>query len=106
MQRARAAGIRVVLATGRRYSHALPLVEPLGLRVPLVTASGALVKHPADHSTLYRAEFEPPALLAALRLIDQCGYDPVFCADTFAQGFDYYYPRAERARPSWPATWP
>ena len=27
-------GIRVVLATGRRYSHALPLVEKLGIDVP------------------------------------------------------------------------
>ena len=38
----------MVLATGRRYSHALPLVETLGIDVPLVTASGALVKDPAD----------------------------------------------------------
>ena len=63
LERVSTAGIRVVLATGRRYSHALPLVEPLGIRVPLVTASGALVKDPTDHSTLYRAEFEPQALL-------------------------------------------
>ncbi|MEI6624141.1 MAG: glutamate 5-kinase, partial [Actinomycetes bacterium] len=46
---ATAAGVQVVLATGRRYSHTLPLVEPLGIDVPLVTASGALVKDPLDH---------------------------------------------------------
>ena len=33
------AGIRVVLATGRRYSKAIHLVEPLGLDVPLISAS-------------------------------------------------------------------
>ena len=43
-----------MLATGRRYSRTLHLVEPLGIDVPLVTASGALVKDPADHRTLYR----------------------------------------------------
>jgi Cof subfamily protein (haloacid dehalogenase superfamily) len=99
LERAGRAGIHVVLATGRRYSHALPLVEPAGIRVPLVTASGALIKDPTDHGTLYRAEFEPSALLAALRLIDACGYDPVFCADTYAEGFDYYYARADVRTP-------
>jgi hypothetical protein len=34
----------------------LPLVEPLGIDVPLVTASGATVR-PADHRTLYQARF-------------------------------------------------
>ena len=41
-----------MLATGRRYSRALPMVEMLGLDAPLVTASGALIKRPSDHSTL------------------------------------------------------
>ena len=42
IRRACDAGIRVVLATGRRYSKTLHLVEPLKLDVPLITASGAL----------------------------------------------------------------
>jgi Cof subfamily protein (haloacid dehalogenase superfamily) len=90
LARAGKAGIRVVLATGRRYSHALPLVEPLGIDVPLVTASGALVKDPIDHRTLFRAEFEPQTLLDAVALVDRHGFDPVLCADTFAEGFDFY----------------
>ena len=62
LRRACAAGIKIVLATGRRYSRALPLVEPLGLDLPLVTASGALIKHPLDHRTLFQAAFEPSLL--------------------------------------------
>jgi len=87
------AGIRIVLATGRRYSRTLPLVEPLGIDVPLVTASGALVKDPLDHRTLYRASFERDLLLAALAVVSTCGFDPVIYADTFSDGFDFYYPR-------------
>jgi hypothetical protein len=90
LARAGAAGIHVVLATGRRYSHALPMVETLGIDVPLVTASGALVKDPVDHRTLYQATFEPRLLLEALKIVDRCGFDPVVCADTFLDGFDYY----------------
>lgn len=84
------AGIRVVLATGRRYSRALPLVAPLGLEVPLITATGALVKDPRDHRTLYRAEFEPSLLRRMMHIVEQCGFDPVLYGDTFCQGFDFY----------------
>jgi len=90
LARAGEAGIHVVLATGRRYSHALPLVETLEIDVPLVTASGALIKDPLDHRTLYRATFDPQVLRDALAIVDRCGFDPVVCADTFGEGFDYY----------------
>ena len=93
------AGAHVVLATGRRYSRTLHLVEPLGIDVPLVTASGALVKDPIDHRTLYRAEFDDDILRGALMLIDRCGYDPVMCADTYTEGFDFYCARASVESP-------
>jgi 5-amino-6-(5-phospho-D-ribitylamino)uracil phosphatase len=99
LARAGEAGIRVVLATGRRYSHALPLVAPLEIDVPLVTASGALVKDPIGHRTLYQAQFEPQVLLDALAIVDGCGFDPVLCADTYAEGFDFYHARRESRTP-------
>lgn len=88
--RAGGAGIRVVLATGRRYSRALPLVAPLGLDVPLITATGALVKDPRNHGTLYRAEFDPGMLRRVMQIVRDCGFDPVLYGDTFCQGFDFY----------------
>jgi len=97
--RAGKAGIHVVLATGRRYSRTLHLIEPLGIDVPLVTASGALVKDPIDHRTLYRAQFDRRLLCDALELITRRGYDPVLCADTYAEGFDFYYARREVESP-------
>jgi Cof subfamily protein (haloacid dehalogenase superfamily) len=93
------AGIRVVLATGRRYSHTLPLVEPLGIDVPLVTASGALIKDPHGHRTLYQAQFDRQTLCEMLAIVDRCGFDPVLCADTFSEGFDYYLARMDVRTP-------
>ena len=93
--RAGKAGIHVVLATGRRYSRVLHLVEPLGIEVPLITASGALVKDARDHRTRYRAEFDRAVLCRAMAIVDECGYDPVVCADTFCEGFDFYHARVE-----------
>ena len=96
--RATDAGIHVVLATGRRYARARHLVESLGLDVPLITASGSLVKDPVSHKTLYRAEFDPRALRALLRLLARHGHDPIVNGDTHAEGFDFYYTREAASR--------
>ena len=91
------AGIRVVLATGRRYSRALPLVEPLALDVPLVTASGALIKDPLDHRTLFCAEYNPGVLAGALRIVDTAGLRTVALCRYLRPGIRLLLP-AHRAR--------
>lgn len=95
IERACNAGIRVVLATGRRYSRALPLVEPLKLHVPLISASGALIKDPIDHRTLFRATFLPGVLEATLRTVAAAGYEAVLYGDTYCEGFDFYCTRLD-----------
>ena len=95
LARARKAGIHVVLATGRRYSRTLHLVEPLGIEVPLITASGALVKCPHTHTTLRCSVFPDDVIRQIVRVLVAEGYDPILCADTYDQGFDYYMARQE-----------
>ena len=86
----RAAGIRVLLATGRRYRDTLPVAARLGIDAPLVTASGALVKRPTDHATLARAEFGTGVLEGVLTKIVAAGHEPVLYTDSFAHGFDFH----------------
>jgi hydroxymethylpyrimidine pyrophosphatase-like HAD family hydrolase len=88
--RVRAAGIRVMIATGRRYRDALPVAERLGLDMPLVTASGALVKHPAGHQTLTRADFAPGVVETVVATMLEAGHEPVLYTDSFAAGFDFH----------------
>jgi 5-amino-6-(5-phospho-D-ribitylamino)uracil phosphatase len=92
-------GIHVVLATGRRYSRVLPYVELLSLEVPVVTCAGALIKHPADHRTLFQADFDAALLRTALATVDEAGYESILCGDTFHQGFDFYCRRVEVEQP-------
>jgi hypothetical protein len=99
IRRAQQAGIGVALATGRRYSRSLALVDHLELDGPLITASGALIKHPRGHRTLFQAEFRPELLRAILLTIATAGYDSVLYTDSFASGFDFYCPRLEVAVP-------
>lgn len=99
LARAGEAGIRIVLATGRRYARALPIVDALGLDLPLVTASGALVKHPLDHSTLFMADLPRETLTRLLEVIDRSGFEAVLYADSFAEGFDFYCRRLDVSSP-------
>jgi len=89
------AGVRVMLATGRRYRDALPVATRLGLGMPLVTASGALVKHPAGHETLHRATFAAGAIERVIALTIAAGHEPVLYTDSFAEGFDFYCRRLD-----------
>jgi Cof subfamily protein (haloacid dehalogenase superfamily) len=97
--RATEAGIKLVLATGRRYRRALPLVEPLRINAPVVTASGALIKRPLDHVTLYRADLDPILLRRLLSILDAAGYQAVLYADTFDQGYDFFCVRDQVEQP-------
>lgn len=97
--RAADAGIKLVLATGRRYRRALPLVEPLGINAPVVTASGALIKRPLDHVTMYRAELDPDLLRRLLSILRAAGYEAVLYADTFDQGYDFFCAREDVEQP-------
>ena len=84
------AGVRVMLATGRRYRDTLPIAAELGLDVPIVTASGALVKRPSDHATLARAAFATGVLEGVVRMVVDAGHEPILYTDSFARGFDFH----------------
>jgi Cof subfamily protein (haloacid dehalogenase superfamily) len=97
VQSLRDAGIRVMLATGRRYRDALPVATTLGLDAPLVTASGALVKSPVGHTTLRRAGFATGVLERVLATVVAAGHEPIVYGDSFADGFDFYCRRLDVA---------
>jgi len=47
VQKMTAAGVKVVIATGRMYSAALPIAAQLGVSVPIIAYNGALIKSSA-----------------------------------------------------------
>lgn len=97
VRRLHEAGVRVMLATGRRYRDTLPVATCLGIDVPLVTASGALVKRPSDHATLARAEFAPGVLQGVLERVDAAGHEAILYSDSFERGFDFHCRSLESA---------
>jgi hypothetical protein len=91
---AAAVGIHLVVATGRRYRRALPLVEPLGIEVPLVTHSGALVKDAQDHRTLWKALLGRDVTAAVLAELDRLGFPAIVYQDRFDEEVDFLTPVA------------
>ena len=97
--RAARAGIRPVLCTGRRYRRARPIAEHLGLDAPLVCNSGALVKEPADHRTLWRADFDAPLTADVLAIFRERGEPPLSFTDRTPGEPDFLVERAPTGLP-------
>lgn len=97
--RAARAGIRPVLCTGRRYRRARPVAQNLGLDAPLVCNSGALVKDPRDHRTIWRADFDPALIGAVLATFADRDEPAVSFTDRNPSGADFLVDRDPTGRP-------
>jgi len=59
LQRAHAAGIEIVLVTGRRHQFALPIAQSLGFDLSLISSNGAVIRSAAGE--LFHRELLPAA---------------------------------------------
>lgn len=99
LRRAVGAGLHVVLCTGRRYRTALPIAEELGLALPLICHSGALVKDTATHRTLFANPMPPEALRLLLDALGEFGLTPMVYTDSFHTQTDFYLQRGAALTP-------
>jgi hypothetical protein len=92
---ARAKGVRLVLATGRRYPSTLPVAEDLGGEVPLALHNGALV---IEGGQVIRCLPLPRAVaVRILRLARDHGLDPVVHCGQKGEGLLLVEARARKA---------
>jgi len=67
---ATAAGVNVVLATGRMFKSSLRYAEPLGLTGPIINYQGAVVREIASGDVWYRCELTVPMQQRVLALAE------------------------------------
>jgi len=67
---ATAAGVTVVLATGRMFKSSLRYAEPLGLTGPIINYQGAVVREIASGDVWYRCELTVPMQQRVLALAE------------------------------------
>ena len=85
VRRAAAAGLRVALATGRRYRTTRLAIEALQLPLPAVCLGGALTKD-GNGETLYDERFQPAQLELLLRLARSHGLPLILQRDAHGNG--------------------
>jgi Cof subfamily protein (haloacid dehalogenase superfamily) len=85
LERARAAGVRLALVTGRRHPSARRVAEDLGGRVPLVLHNGALVVE--DGSVLRCRPLPRAAALRAIAAGRAEGAEPVLHCGAAGEGW-------------------
>ena len=88
--RARAAGIEVVVATGRAWLESREALEAIGSDGVMIGAGGALLHNAADGRTLDRAVVHPEVLSRVATVLLDHGYVVHLLQDPEAAGFDYW----------------
>jgi Cof subfamily protein (haloacid dehalogenase superfamily) len=74
--RARAAGIAVVVATGRMYRSVKPYLEQAGIDAPVVCYQGAAVVDPRDGTFLLHEPISLPLARDAIAALQELGHQP------------------------------
>lgn len=73
VDRARDAGIRVTLATGRGYFASSMIVKQLKICEPVINYGGAIISDPDDGSLVYSTEISPELVLDVLETARELG---------------------------------
>jgi Cof subfamily protein (haloacid dehalogenase superfamily) len=81
IEKAREAGVRVAVVTGRRFRDSRPIALELGLDVPLIAHNGALTKHARTLETVAVLPLPLDAAKDALRIGRDAGADPLLSDD-------------------------
>ena len=83
LARLSAAGVEVVLCSGRRFCAAVGYAKELGLSGPIVVNNGTIVKEVATGRTVYAEYFPQEQLPALLQLLREMGLPAVILTDDY-----------------------
>jgi Cof subfamily protein (haloacid dehalogenase superfamily) len=86
IDKARKAGVRVAVVTGRRFRDSRPIALELGLDIPLISHNGALTKHARSLETVVVLPLPLEAAKEALRIGRDSGADPLLSDDHVGLG--------------------
>lgn len=68
VERCRAKGVELAVATGRLFPSTLPFVRDLGVSLPVIASNGAVIKDPLTGELIYHLPMDRDLAIEALRL--------------------------------------
>jgi Cof subfamily protein (haloacid dehalogenase superfamily) len=71
---ARAAGVAIVLASGRMFRSSLPYAQDLGVTAPIIAYQGAVVRDPTSRQLLFCQELSLPVARDVIAWAEARGY--------------------------------
>jgi Cof subfamily protein (haloacid dehalogenase superfamily) len=83
---ARRQGLRIALVTGRRFRSARPIVDELGVSIPLISHNGALTKNVRTLSILGFHPLDPETARDVVRIGREMSADMICCDDPHGLG--------------------
>lgn len=102
--RAREAGIRITLCTGRGLIEAAGAIRAVSQTQPVVVAGGSIIACPTDQRTLHRFPIDEALTARATRMLLDTGHAVLVLKDALAVGYDYLVVRGEADHPIDPVT--
>lgn len=90
VRRAREAGMRVVVCTGRGLSECRQYLEALGQTDPVIVAGGAITADPVSSRTITRVGMGAGLVASIAGLLNDTGHAALILKDPDATGYDYF----------------
>jgi len=104
VERARAAGMRVTICTGRGYKECRRYLDELGQKDPVVVAGGSIIADPASGETIHRFTLEQPLVANAVGRLLGHRLPALVLKDPSEVGYDYLVVHGAERLPLDPVT--
>jgi hydroxymethylpyrimidine pyrophosphatase-like HAD family hydrolase len=98
VRRAREAGMRVVVCTGRGLSECRRYLRALGQTDPVIVAGGAITADPVSSRTLARVGMDTRLVRSISGVLNEAGHAALLLKDPDATGYDYVVVTGASAR--------
>ncbi|MBL8886675.1 MAG: HAD hydrolase family protein [Phycisphaerales bacterium] len=89
VDRARAAGLKVIVCTGRGLLECVGGLEAINQRDPVVVAGGAIIADPVTRTTIHRFNIHQSLVHNAVEIILASKHAALVLKDPLQAGFDY-----------------
>ncbi|XVJ59874.1 MAG: HAD family phosphatase [Tepidisphaera sp.] len=104
LRRARAAGMRTVICTGRGLAECKHVTAMVDQKDPVVVAGGAIIACPETSATLHRFSMSRDIVHHAVAIMLEMDHAALVLKDPVAAGYDYLVVRGPRNVPLDPVT--